>query len=580
MGRLLLTLLLPLLLTTSACVKRLHDATPKADPKKTKLQAAEVMRIALAAETPALQYAAANYLVQLPIETLSDPALGDTTLGDALLGRLTAGDTTLQTRQWLIDLLAESDYWKSLDQLAKDAKLAWALEDRAAPEMEAREVAIYALFKLGGPTHLKDMIPAITDQERTVRAIAAEAFGKLGDGTEWSTLQRFAEDENEFVRLRAAKSLAMWIARHGTELDGDEAKAVLDPLLADEDPHVRLMAKQAKGIALMNDPREYRLTIYSPLLTGRTPDAEGDAEEWGAFRDVALGQFEWSLGYNLPVPSEVSSLVFEFLWEDHPELQHDILAAVARGARPGDTGFLQTAWASGDPGLQKKSLDLMTELLLDEGELGEEFDDTIREIGESDLVNLDAPVRTAVVRFILALARSRTIARFTSEETLAWKEAVTTLYYSPRDSVRLLLPSLNPSHPWFGEAAKGRFAEDEQLRPTMPRLHRMVWFAENPERIDPKTGVLDPKSADPLTADELEQLWRWRVMPPLGILAPHLESESDAPSIAAIRAAALVLRGEVASADADPLKRSTQEDWVDPEPGPSLPPDSEFGRGT
>ncbi|HYE76825.1 MAG TPA: hypothetical protein VEI97_02470, partial [bacterium] len=354
-------------------------------------------------------------------------------------------------------------------------------------------------------------------------------------------------DENPYVRLRAAKALANWIARLGTEVDLAQTKALLEQLKADEDTHVRLMARQAEGIGLMNDPLGYRVTISSPLLTGRSPDPLEDQEEWDAFVDVALGEFDWSLGYNLPVPSEASRMVFELLWEDYPDLQPKVLEAVARGPRAGESGFLQTAWASGEPGLQARGLELMTELLLEEGELGEEFDETIREVAGSELAELEPPVRTAAVRFLLTLARSRTIARFKPEEVTTWKEAVTSLYYSPRDTVRQLVTTLNPTHPWLAEAAKGRFADDAQLRPTIPRLHRMVWYREDPQAIDPKTGEMDPETVHPLTAEDLDQLWRWEILPPLHTLESVLPAEGVSPSIAGIRAAALVLRGEMKS---------------------------------
>lgn len=533
--------------------------------------AAGVLATAIASDDPNLSPLVVQLALQLEPEQLADPALHAPPLADIILQQLAPGSATDQTRQHLIDLLAPSVWWGSLDASAKSAHLSWAGKQAKVERLEEREIAAYALYRLGGPEGLVPLTAFLPDPERTVRAIVAEGYGRHGGGTEWPTIQRLATDENEYVRLRAAKALALWTVRLGPSLDWEQVERYLAPLESDQDPFVRRMAAQVRGIQTLLDNVRYRAQIYTPLLRGSPPPA--DPEDWEAFRDTALGRFHWALGYDLPVPSGIARLVFQFLWDEHPDLRADILEAAATQSRPSESGFLQAAWRSGDPALQKRALELLLEILLKRGEVDEEFDEWITAIGDMDWIEQDPVLRDLEVRLILTLARSRSLARFPEETVRGWETKVTDLFYSPRDSVRQFAGQLNPQHPWLVRAAAGRFAGDQRLRRTLPRLARMVWYAEDPRLIDPATGLEEAGREYPLTADELDLCWHWGVRPPDAVLLPLL-SAGEALDGTAIRAAALLLRGAVPLAPLEP-DVSGGVDWAEPGQRPRQPAEFE-----
>lgn len=560
---------IPVLLTVAllvGCPGKLPAKTATADPAALDQRAAAVLIAGLSAPNTGIQQESASLILALPVERLTTDPVLPSSIGDALLAKVASGEASLDTQQWLIDALAESAYWKSLTPERKDEVLGWSKTQTENTRMEPREVAAYALYRLGGEEHLADLVPYLTDEERTVRAIVAEGFGRYGSGVEWPTIRRLADDDNEYVRLRAAKAMALWTVRLGPELDLEKRNAVLDSLRDDPDPFVRRMLGQVSGIDSLYLREDYRATIYLPLLRGTAPASEGEA--WEAFRDTALGNFDWSLGYDLPVPQGTAELVFEFMWQDYPDLRPQILEAIARMPDPEARGFLQLAWDSGDPALRKRVLELLREIIETRGTLSEEIDPIITEITEWDWVETDPVLRDEGIRLVLLIARSQMLARFEDAKVAAWETKLADLYYSPRESVRLFIGHLNPAHPWLERAARSRFAADDRLRKTLPKLARMHWYGEDPRERDADGDIHD------LSHDEWEQLWRWGILPPLAVIDAGIGAATDSVTLTQIRAAAIQLRGAV------PLKPLTpdssgSDDFADPEE-PLEPPNAEI----
>lgn len=569
---LLLGLLLGLLPGLVGCPGRPTPASQAAVTSvRVETDAGRLLLAGLTASDTVLQQEAATLLLALPYDTLmAHPVLGDR-LGQGLLEQLKSDATSLATAQWLITNMKGSSFWTGLEPEVRKEALAWTAQRVEDPVMERREVAAFAILSLGSPEQLADLVPYIADEERTVRAIVAEAFGRWGTGVEWPTIRRFADDPNEYVRLRAAKALAHWTVRLGPDLDREKRDAVLAKLETDDDPFVRRMVAQIRGIDVMFDHDLYRATIYTPLLRGAGPPQEEEA--WEAFRHTALGEFAWSVGVDLPVPQGIADLVMQFLWDSHPDLRISILDAIQRMPQGGDTGFYATAWGSGEPALRKKVLELLLESLAADGVLGSGADDIVRDITSADWVEMDPVLRDLSIRLVLLLARSKSLSAYDDTEVRGWERKLGDLYYSPRESVRYLVHQLNPAHPWLRRAATGRFQSDERLRKALPRLARMVWYGEDPRTIDPANGATTDAPTYLLLADDWEQLWRWGVAPPTALMNDVVSSNAEV-SLETLRAAAIVLRGEVPVAPLSPRRGSAGEDWVDPQKPPTEPDES------
>jgi len=106
----------------------------------------------------------------------------------------------------------------------------------AACDADARWWAARALAEVGSADAVQALVGALADDEADVRACAALALGRIGDGAAAPALAVHLADESAFVAGIAADALSMI---------GQPAAEALTGMLADENPHVRLLAVRA-----------------------------------------------------------------------------------------------------------------------------------------------------------------------------------------------------------------------------------------------------------------------------------------------------------------------------------------------
>ena len=108
----------------------------------------------------------------------------------------------------------------------------------ATGEADARWWVARALAEVGGKGAVPPLVRILDDPDPDVRACAALALGRAGDGAAASALADRLGDESAFVASITADALSML---------GERAVEALAGRLADENPHVRLLAVRALG---------------------------------------------------------------------------------------------------------------------------------------------------------------------------------------------------------------------------------------------------------------------------------------------------------------------------------------------
>lgn len=102
---------------------------------------------------------------------------------------------------------------------------------------DVRQSAVMALGVLRGPAALASLEKALSaDASEFVRVAAANALGAIGDPRSIAALGKAAEDPSVSVRRSVTAAL--------TRMPPVLAKEALEPLLVDEDPMVRQIARQ------------------------------------------------------------------------------------------------------------------------------------------------------------------------------------------------------------------------------------------------------------------------------------------------------------------------------------------------
>jgi HEAT repeat protein/Uri superfamily endonuclease len=105
-------------------------------------------------------------------------------------------------------------------------------------EADARWWMARALAEVGGEGVVPPLIGILDDPDADVRACAALALGRIGDGSAAPALADRLDDESAFVASIAADALSML---------GECAVEALAGRLADQNPHIRLLAVRALG---------------------------------------------------------------------------------------------------------------------------------------------------------------------------------------------------------------------------------------------------------------------------------------------------------------------------------------------
>ncbi len=108
----------------------------------------------------------------------------------------------------------------------------------AEGDADARWWAVRALAEVGGEDAVSPLLGALVDADADVRACAALALGWIGDEAAAPALVTQLTDESAFVASIAADALSMI---------GESAVDALVGILADDNPHVRLLAVRALG---------------------------------------------------------------------------------------------------------------------------------------------------------------------------------------------------------------------------------------------------------------------------------------------------------------------------------------------
>lgn len=108
----------------------------------------------------------------------------------------------------------------------------------ATGDADARWWAARALAEVGREGAVPPLVSILDDPDPDVRACAALALGRVGDGSAAPALAARLGDESTFVASIASDALSMV---------GEPAVEALANRLADENPHVRLLAVRALG---------------------------------------------------------------------------------------------------------------------------------------------------------------------------------------------------------------------------------------------------------------------------------------------------------------------------------------------
>ena len=106
----------------------------------------------------------------------------------------------------------------------------------AVGDADARWWAARALAEIGGEGAVQPLVGILDDPDPDVRACAALALGRVGHGSAAPALADRLDDESTFVASIAADALSML---------GERAVEALAGRLADENPHIRLLAVRA-----------------------------------------------------------------------------------------------------------------------------------------------------------------------------------------------------------------------------------------------------------------------------------------------------------------------------------------------
>ena len=196
--------------------------------------------------------------------TRARASLGDDTAVDALIAELA---TTQQTPYKTIEALGRSGNPKAIDALTP-----WVKD----PRQEVRGAAADALGQLGDPQTAAIIRPLLSDRSSHVRVKAAGALLRLDDASGMPMLQQLMASQAPAERLQVAEAMAhrpdadwmnlvMELSREpDPEIQAatgrllgphhpEMARAILEPLLRDENPAIRELASQGLGEALPND---------------------------------------------------------------------------------------------------------------------------------------------------------------------------------------------------------------------------------------------------------------------------------------------------------------------------------------
>jgi HEAT repeat protein len=162
----------------------------------------------------------------------------------------------------------------------------------ADTRQEIRGFAAEALGKLGQRDVAPRLTPLLSDRSIWVRAKAAGALYRLGDSAGQATLQELAADASPELKLLAAEGMAVrpdasWLAlvkelaaspnpqistaaaRLIGPHDPELARAVLEPLMSNENGAIRELASQALGEATTSDLTLLRRLLRSPARLTR-----------------------------------------------------------------------------------------------------------------------------------------------------------------------------------------------------------------------------------------------------------------------------------------------------------------------
>lgn len=196
--------------------------------------------------------------------TRARASLGDETAVDALIAELA---TTQSNPYKTIEALGRSGNPKAIGALTP-----WLKDAR----QEVRGAAADALGQLGDPQTAAIIRPLLSDRSSHVRVKAAGALLRLDDASGMPMLQQLMASQEPAERLQAAEAMAHrpdagWMdlvlalsrepdpeiqAASGRLLGPhhpEMARAILEPLLRDENPAIRELAAQGLGEALPND---------------------------------------------------------------------------------------------------------------------------------------------------------------------------------------------------------------------------------------------------------------------------------------------------------------------------------------
>jgi len=96
------------------------------------------------------------------------------------------------------------------------------------PSFKVRTQAALLLGKLGDKTGVEPLVKALADDNKAVRAMAAQSLGKLGGGVATVALKTLLQRESDtFVRGQAEKALAAMVSTKPAEQDAKDRKVYL-----------------------------------------------------------------------------------------------------------------------------------------------------------------------------------------------------------------------------------------------------------------------------------------------------------------------------------------------------------------
>ena len=217
---------------------------------------------------------------QVGTPTRARASLGDETAVDALIAELA---TTQSNPYKTIEALGRSGNPKAIGALTP-----WLQDAR----QEVRGAAADALGQLGDPQTAAIIRPLLSDRSSHVRVKAAGALLRLDDASGMPVLQQLMASQTPAERLQVAEAMAhrpdagwmelvMGLSREpDPEIQAaagrllgphhpEMARAILEPLLRDENPAIRQLASQGLGEALANDLTGLRRVMRDAALITR-----------------------------------------------------------------------------------------------------------------------------------------------------------------------------------------------------------------------------------------------------------------------------------------------------------------------